>query len=89
MLFRSLERKLYDSAKKLLEDEISFALDKTTKEVEAMIHAKLEPLRLLHAKQAPNLTKAFVDNDDEDFIVADEEEEEEEDEDIPDDDSDE
>lgn len=85
-----LERKLYDSAKKLLEDEISFALDKTTKEVEAMIHAKLEPLGLLHAKQAPNLTKAFVDNDDEDFIVADEEEEdEEEDEDLPDDDSDE
>jgi CarD family transcriptional regulator len=84
-----LERKLYDSAKKLLEDEISFALDKTTKEVEAMIHAKLEPLGLLHAKQTPNLTKAFVDNDDEEFIVADEEEEDDEDEDLPDDDSDE
>jgi len=75
--------------KKLLEDEISFALDKTTKEVEAMIHAKLEPLGLLHAKQTPNLTKAFVDNDDEEFIVADEEEEDDEDEDLPDDDSDE
>lgn len=38
-----LERKLYDSAKKLLEDEISFALDKPLKEVEALIHEKLEP----------------------------------------------
>ncbi len=85
-----LERKLYDSAKKLLEDEISFALDKTVKEVEAMIHAKLEPLGLLHAKQAPNLNKAFLDNDDEDFIVSDEEEEEEEeDEDLADDEADE
>ena len=32
-----LERKLYDSAKKLLEDEISYSLEKTSKEVEAMI----------------------------------------------------
>ncbi len=39
-----LERKLYDSAKKLLEDEISFALGKTEKEIEAIIHTKLEPL---------------------------------------------
>lgn len=38
-----LERKLYDSAKKLLEDEISFALDKSAEEVEALIHEKLEP----------------------------------------------
>ena len=38
-----LERKLYDSARKLLEDEISFALGKPAKEVEAMIHTKLEP----------------------------------------------
>lgn len=38
-----LERKLYDSAKKLLEDEISFALGKTAKEIEAEIHTKLEP----------------------------------------------
>jgi CarD family transcriptional regulator len=37
------ERKLYDSAKKLLEDEIAFALDLPLKEVESMIHAKLEP----------------------------------------------
>ena len=38
-----LERKLYDSAKKLLEDEISFALGKSAKEIEATIHTKLEP----------------------------------------------
>ena len=38
-----LERKLYDSAKKLLEDEISFALDKSSEEVEVLIHEKLEP----------------------------------------------
>ena len=37
-----LERKLYDSAKKLLEDEISFAMDKPSKEVETLIHTKLE-----------------------------------------------
>ena len=38
-----LERKLYDSAKKLLEDEISFALGKSSKDIEAQIHTKLEP----------------------------------------------
>ena len=38
-----LERKLYDSAKKLLEDEISFALGKTAKEISDEIHLKLEP----------------------------------------------
>lgn len=38
-----LERKLYDSAQKLLEDEISYALGKTPKEIEQEIHTKLEP----------------------------------------------
>ena len=38
-----MERKLYESAKKLLEDEISFALGNTAKEIEAEIHTKLEP----------------------------------------------
>ncbi|HZK19324.1 MAG TPA: CarD family transcriptional regulator [Treponemataceae bacterium] len=38
-----LERKLYDSARKLLEDEISCAFKKPQKEVEQMIHARLEP----------------------------------------------
>ena len=35
-----LERKLYDSAKKLLEDEISFALDMNPKEVESILLSK-------------------------------------------------
>lgn len=38
-----LERKLYDSAKKLLIDEISFAMGLEEKEVESQIHTKLEP----------------------------------------------
>ena len=33
-----LERKLYDNAKKLLEDEISYALGKSTKEIERTRH---------------------------------------------------
>ncbi|MDR0876611.1 MAG: CarD family transcriptional regulator, partial [Treponema sp.] len=37
-----LERKLYDSALKLLEDEISFSLRKPKDEVENMIFTRLE-----------------------------------------------
>jgi CarD family transcriptional regulator len=37
-----LERKLYDSALKLLEDEISFSLRKPKEEVETMIFTRLE-----------------------------------------------
>ncbi|MDR1428787.1 MAG: CarD family transcriptional regulator [Spirochaetaceae bacterium] len=37
-----LERKLYDSALKLLEDEISFSLKKPKDEVESLIFARLE-----------------------------------------------
>ncbi|GHV88518.1 transcriptional regulator [Spirochaetia bacterium] len=37
-----LERKLYDSALKLLEDEISFSLHKPKDEVESLIFARLE-----------------------------------------------
>jgi CarD family transcriptional regulator len=37
-----LERKLYDSALKLLEDEIAYSLKKTREEVEAMVFGKLE-----------------------------------------------
>lgn len=55
-----LERKLYDSAKKLLEDEIAFATGKSIKEVEGMLHAKLEPLGAILPK------KAVVVDDDED-----------------------
>jgi CarD family transcriptional regulator len=37
-----LERKLYDSALKLLEDEVSYSLKKPREEVENMIFARLE-----------------------------------------------
>ncbi|MCL2128684.1 MAG: CarD family transcriptional regulator [Treponema sp.] len=37
-----LEKKLYDSAQKLLEDELSISLRKTKKEVDEMIHQHLE-----------------------------------------------
>ena len=56
-----LERKLYDSAKKLLEDEIAFATGKPLAEVEAMLHAKLEPLGAVLPKKA-----VIVDDDDDD-----------------------
>jgi len=39
-----LERKLYDSAMKLLIDEIAFSLDIPVSEVEKIVHEKLEPL---------------------------------------------
>ena len=56
-----LERKLYDSAKKLLEDEIAFALGKTAKEIEAEIHTKLEP-----PGAAPKIKHIMILDDDED-----------------------
>jgi CarD family transcriptional regulator len=37
-----MERKLYDSAKKLMEDEIAFSLDKNHEDVERMIFEQLE-----------------------------------------------
>ena len=80
-----LERKLYDSAKKLLEDEIAYSLEKTNKEVEAMIHAKLEPLGLMHAKQQASFNKDFMDDDDEEFNDLDEDSSDEDDEDDDDD----
>ncbi len=39
-----LERKLYDSARKLLEEEISCALGISKEEAESLIHSHLEPL---------------------------------------------
>lgn len=65
-----LERKLYDSAKKLLEDEISFALEKSEKEVEALLHSKLEPLG-----EVSDLKRSVIkqdDKDEDDFIDEDE-----------------
>jgi len=38
-----LKKKLYDSAQKLLEEELSISLRKTKKEVDALIHERLEP----------------------------------------------
>lgn len=38
-----LERKLFDSALKMLVDEISYSLEKPTKEVERIVFSKLEP----------------------------------------------
>ncbi|MDE6736920.1 MAG: CarD family transcriptional regulator [Treponemataceae bacterium] len=55
-----LERKLYDNARKLLIDEIASATGKSEKEVESMIHAKLEPLGTINVK------KAILDPNDED-----------------------
>lgn len=63
-----LERKLYDSAKKLLEDEIAFSLGITAKEVEQLIHAKLEPLGMNIVKHTSVISKDFLDGDDEEFI---------------------
>ena len=56
-----LERKLYDQAKKLLEDEISIAMGLSEKEVESMIHVKLEP-----PGAAPKIKHIIEDFDDED-----------------------
>ncbi len=56
-----LERKLYDSAKKLLEDEVSFATGKSEKEVEETIHVKLEP-----PGAAPKVKQVVPEEDDED-----------------------
>nr|MBP3280996.1 CarD family transcriptional regulator [Treponema sp.] len=63
------ERKLYDSAKKLLIDEISFALGKEASLVEAMIHAKLEPLGASVAKKS--IQNNFDDEDDDDDFSSD------------------
>jgi CarD family transcriptional regulator len=56
-----LERKLYDSAKKLLEDEIAYALGKSSKNIEAEIHTKLEP-----PGATPKIKHTMILDDDED-----------------------
>jgi len=66
-----LERKLYDSAMKLLIDEIAFSLNISVSEVERQVHEKLEPL---------GKSPALVDSDSEEEFeveVAEEEDEEE------------
>jgi len=84
-----LERKLYDSAKKLLEDEISFALDKPVKEIEALLLSKLEPLGILRDNKTNNMANDFDDDDDE-FINDDDDDDSDliDDDDDDDDDSD-
>ena len=57
-----LERKLYDSAKKLLEDEIAFSMGKSSKEVEELLHEKLEPLGEVDIREQ----KSFESPDDDD-----------------------
>ena len=62
-----LERKLYDSAKKLLIDEISFALGKSEKEIEQAIHTKLEPPGM-----APKIKhNVIIDDDEDDDLMSD------------------
>ena len=56
-----LERKLYDSAKKLLTDEIVIAMGLEEKEVESRIHTKLEP-----PGATPKVKHIIDDFDDED-----------------------
>ncbi len=70
-----LERKLYDSARKLLEDEITFALNIPREEVEALIHTHLEPLGETTAHPAKE--HAALLEDDEEFADNDIPEEEE------------
>lgn len=58
-----LERKLYDSARKLLEDEITYALDLPREEIETLIHSHLEPF----GSETPHIIKdiaAIIDDDD-------------------------
>jgi len=68
-----LERKLYDSAMKLLIDEIAFSLDIPVSEVESIVHEKLEPL-------GKSAAVASLDPDAEEEEFAPEVEEEDEDE---------
>ena len=69
-----LERKLYDSAMKLLIDEVAFSLDIHVSEVEKIVHERLEPL----GKSA--VVIAAVDPEAEEEFEPEPEEEEDEDE---------
>lgn len=60
-----LERKLFDIAKKLLEDESAEAMGISAKEVEAMLHAKLESLASKTEKKSSILDED--DDDDDEF----------------------
>ena len=59
-----LERKLYDNAKKLLEDEIADAMKITKEKAEDLLHARLEPIGAKTEKK-PNQFDDEEDDDDE------------------------
>jgi len=59
-----LERKLYDSARKLLEDEITYALDLPREEVESLIHSHLEPFGAETPHPAKDVAAILDDDDD-------------------------
>lgn len=75
------ERKLYDNARKLLIDEISIALGKDEKDVEGMVHAKLEP-----PGAAPKIKRQFIQDDDDDDVFMDDNDSKDRDDDDDDDD---
>ena len=67
-----LERKLYDSAMKLLIDEVAFSLSLSVSEVEKKVHEKLEPLGKSLAMIDPEAEDEF------DPVVVEDDEEEDE-----------
>lgn len=62
-----LERKLYDSANKLLIDEISYALGKSPDEIDKEIHKKLEPFGVVAKVKHANP----LDDDEDDDLMDD------------------
>ncbi|MFP4302162.1 MAG: CarD family transcriptional regulator [Spirochaetaceae bacterium] len=68
-----LERKLYDSALKLLIDEVSFSLDVSKEEVEEMIFSKLEVESEREAEEEEE--EAFEEEDDIDVDLDEDDEE--------------
>lgn len=61
----TLERRLYDNAKRLLEDELAEAFGSTREETEALLAQKLEPLGLHIEKKAAAAKDEEYDNLDE------------------------
>lgn len=76
-----MERKLYDSAKKLLIDEVCLAMGKQKAEVEKLIHAKLETeANKLHLESKSKYRDEDFDDEDFDAVGREDSEEEEEEE---------
>jgi CarD family transcriptional regulator len=76
-----LERKLYDSARKLLEDEITYSLDIPREEVENLIHTHLEPFGAVTPHAVKDIAAILDDDDDlmNDEVPQEEEEDESDD----------